>query len=181
VLTFDAEKQHFLDPGDDERTAAMNVAELRRAETECGGAEEGGMFDDHMRFIRSLVIDLRADETTLVLLLVVSLFSPDRDHLSSREFVAGEQERYCMLLKRYIESRHAAPVARLMFARLVAKLAEVRTLNEEHSHVLLKLNPAGIQPLMKEVLDLRPPPSLSVREPLGGAGGVPGCMAAAGV
>jgi len=174
VLTFDAEKQHFLDPGDDERTAAMNVNELRRAEEECGGSREGGMFDDHMRFIRSLIVDLRADETTLILLLVVALFSPDRDSLTNRDYVSDEQERYCLLLKRYLESRHAAPVARVMFARLVAKLAEVRTLNEEHSHVLLKLNPDGIQPLMKEVLDLRPvamPTAAMAREQLGGMPG----------
>jgi len=42
-----------------------------------------------------------------------------------------------------------------MFPRLVMKLTEIRSLNEEHTHVLLKLNPDGIQPLMKEVLDLR--------------------------
>ena len=119
-------------------------------------AEDGtGMFDQQMKFVRSLTVKLRADETTLVLLLVLSLFSPDRDNLTNREYVSAEQERYCLLLKRYLESRYAKPLARFMFPRLVMKLTEIRSLNEEHTHVLLKLNPDGIQPLMKEVLDLR--------------------------
>ena len=165
--------RQFRLPYRDEHTSAMNVNELRRAEEECGGSVEGGMFDDHMRFIRSLVVDLRADETTLILLLVVSLFSPDRDSLTNRDYVADAQERYSLLLKRYLESRHSAPIARIMFARLIAKLAEVRTLNEVHSHVLLKLNPDGIQPLMKEVLDLRPVSMTAAmaRESLGGMPG----------
>ena len=41
-----------------------------------------------------------------------------------------------------------------MFPRLLHKLADVRDLNEKHSLVLLKVNPVGIQPLMKEVLDI---------------------------
>lgn len=125
---------------------------MRRAEERSGAV----VFDDHMRFVRSLVVDLRADETSLVLLLVIALFSPDRHQLASREFVGAEQERYATLLRRYLESRHPAPIAGITFARLVAKLAEIRTLNDEHSHVLLKLSPDGIQPLMKEVLDIKP-------------------------
>ena len=51
-------------------------------------AEDGtGMFDEQMKFVRSLTVELRADETTLVLLLVLSLFSPDRDNLTNRDYV----------------------------------------------------------------------------------------------
>ena len=149
VITFDTDKQHFLDPVDDEERQAMKLEQLRLAE------DGTGMFDEQMKFVRSLTVELRADETTLVLLLVLSLFSPDRDNLTNREYVSAEQERYCLLLKRYLESRYAKPLARFMFPRLVMKLTEIRSLNEEHTHVLLKLNPDGIQPLMKEVLDLR--------------------------
>ena len=149
VITFDADKQHFLDPVDDEERQAMKLEQLRLAE------DGTGMFDEQMKFVRSLTVELRADETTLVLLLVLSLFSPDRDNLTNRDYVSAEQERYCLLLKRYLESRYAKPHARFMFPRLIMKLTEIRSLNEEHTHVLLKLNPDGIQPLMKEVLDLR--------------------------
>jgi len=47
-----------------------------------------------MAFVRSLAIDLNVDETTLILLLVIALFSPDRDRLTNRELIAAQQERY---------------------------------------------------------------------------------------
>jgi len=148
VITFDAEKQHFLDPLDREETNAMKLEQLERAETGTG------LFDDHMRFVRTLAVDLQADETTLILLLVISLFSPDRDNLERKELVAAEQERYSMLLRCYLESTYPLSVARVLYPRLLMTLTDIRNLNEEHSQVLLKVNPEGIQPLMKEVLDL---------------------------
>jgi len=62
--------------------------------------------------------------------------------------------RYTVLLKRYLESVLPRSAARSIFPRLLHKLADVRDLNEKHSLVLLKVNPTGIQPLMKEVLDI---------------------------
>lgn len=65
----------------------MQVEQLRHA-------EQGlGLFEDHMAFVRSLAFDLNVDETTLILLLVIALFSPDRDRLNNRELVAAQQER----------------------------------------------------------------------------------------
>ena len=58
-------------------------------------AEQGlGLFEDHMSFVRSLAFDLNVDETTLILLLVIALFSPDRDRINDRELIAAQQERY---------------------------------------------------------------------------------------
>jgi len=149
VITFDKERLHFLDPLDSPDTRAMNIDQLRCAETGTG------LFEDHMKFVRSLAVDLQADETTLILLLVISLFSPDRARETGRrDLVAHQQEFYSALLQSYVASRYPATVARAMFPRLLMKLTDIRNLNEEHSHVLLKVNPEGIQPLMKEVLDL---------------------------
>jgi len=66
----------------------MQVEQLRHA-------EQGlGLFEDHMAFVRSLAFDLNVDETTLILLLVIALFSPDRERLNDRELIAAQQERY---------------------------------------------------------------------------------------
>jgi nuclear receptor subfamily 1 group I len=148
VLTFDKEKQHFLDPVDRPETRAMNIDQLRAAESGTG------LFDAHMKFVRTLAIDLHADETTLILLLVISLFSPDRGRLICEPIIAAQQQEYCMLLQRYLQSRYPPSVARSLFPRLLMTLTDIRNLDEEHSHVLLKVNPEGIQPLMKEVFDL---------------------------
>jgi len=39
--------------------------------------------------------------------------------ITNRDYVSAEQERYSLLLKRYLESRYAKPLARFMFPRLV--------------------------------------------------------------
>ncbi|ESN91591.1 hypothetical protein HELRODRAFT_70532 [Helobdella robusta] len=148
VITFDKEKQHFLDPVDPEETKAMKIEQLKTAELGTN------LFEDHMRFVRSLAFDLCADDTTLILLLVISLFSPDRENLEQKSLVAKEQERFSSLLKSYLESVYPVGMARVLFPKLLLKLTDIRNLNEEHSQVLLKVNPESIQPLMKEVLDL---------------------------
>jgi hypothetical protein len=148
VMTFDKERQHFLDPVDQEETKAMSVEQLQQAETGTG------LFEEHMRYVRSLAVDLCADETTLILLLVISLFSPDRGCLTESDGILEQQERYSMLLQKYLQSRYPMSLASQLFPKLLMKLTDIRNLNEEHSHVLLKVNPEGIQPLMKEVLEL---------------------------
>jgi hypothetical protein len=148
VITFDRDKQHFLDPGDIPDKSAMNLNQLEKA-------EGSGLFKDHMKFVKNLALDLRADETMLILLLVISLFSPDRPNVLNKSLVSQEQDRYSQLLQRYLDSRYPYPIGRAMYPRLLMKLTDIRNLNEEHSQVLLKVNPEGIQPLMQEVLDLR--------------------------
>lgn len=146
VITFDKEKQHFLD-ANDTPDKSMKIEQLQAA-----GA---GLFDDHMKFVKSLAIDLKADQTTLILLLVISLFSPDRGPLINKDLVSEEQEKYSLVLQHYLESKYPYQVARAVYPKLLMKLTDIRNLNEEHSQVLLKVNPEGIQPLMQEVLDLR--------------------------
>jgi len=148
VLTFDKDKQQFLDPLDAEESKAMKMEQLEAAESGTG------LFEHHMNFVRSLAFDLRADEITLILLLVISLFSPDRDNLVHKNLVAAEQERYSRILEKYLESTLPRETAACIFPKLLMKLADIRNLNEQHSQVLLRVNPEGIQPLMKEVLDL---------------------------
>src|SRR6218665_351641 len=149
VLTFDKDKQHFLDPLDEEETKALKIDQLKDAETGTG------LFEQHMKFVRSLTLDLNVDETSMILLLVIALFSPDRENLSDRQLVTEQQEKHCLLLKKHLESIHQPAVARSLFPKMLLKLPDVRNLNEEHSLVLLKVNPDGIQPLMQEFLDLR--------------------------
>ncbi|XP_046542466.1 nuclear hormone receptor HR96-like isoform X2 [Haliotis rubra] len=146
VITFDKDKGHFLDPFDKDKYA-MTTEQLKMG-------EGGGLFDEHMKFVKSLAMDLHADETILILLLVIALFSPDRPNISDKNYVAQEQDKYALLLQRYLESKFSCHVVRCLYPKLLMKLTDIRNLNEEHSQVLLKVNPEGIQPLMKEVLDL---------------------------
>ena len=148
VITFDKDKQHFLDPVDQEDQSALKIEQMRLAT----GA---GLFEDHMKYVKSLAVDLRADQNTLILLLTISLFSPDRCNLLNKTLICEEQCKYAELLRRYLESIYPMPLARALFPKLLMKLTDIRNLNEEHSQVLLKVNPEGLQPLMQEVLDMK--------------------------
>nr|KAG5694219.1 hypothetical protein BaRGS_035323 [Batillaria attramentaria] len=163
VITFDKEKQQFLDPYDKEKYA-MTTAQFKiatdaaqndlAAQTDMSSPLGGlGLFDDHMKFVRSLALDLQADETVLILLLMVALYSPDRPLITDKQYIAQEQERYALLLLRYLESKHPPHMVRMLYPKLLMKLVDIRNLNEEHSQVLLRINPDGLQPLMKEVLE----------------------------
>ena len=176
VISFDRENNRFLDQYDKDTCAmspdqlrmgmekpftAANVGAAAGAMNPFGmGAEmmgevgNGGLFDEHMRFVKSLAIDLKADETSLILLLMLSLFSPDRPQVQDKTYVSAEQDKYALLLQHYLESKYPMNVVKSIYPKLLMKLTDIRNLNEEHSQVLLKLNPEGIQPLMKEVMDM---------------------------
>ena len=147
VITYDREKGHFLDPSDNEETSALNIEQFTQV--------EGGLFEDHMKFVKS-AIDMGADQTALILLLIISLFSPDRPNLENKEQIGEEQEKYSQLLFKYLSTVYHPDIAQRMFPKLLMKLTDIRNLNEEHSQVLLKVNPICLQPLMQEVLELHP-------------------------
>ena len=134
---------------DQENVSALNMSQF------CQAVNGESLFDDHMRFVRALAVDLKADQNTVILLLMISLFSPDRPSLVNKDRVLEEQERYTELLQRYLESRYPHAITRTMFPKLLMKLTDIRNLNEEHSQVLLKVNPEVLQPLMQEVLDYK--------------------------
>ena len=180
VISFDRENNRFLDQFDKDACAmspdqlrmgiekpfhptpssgsplsgsgSLNPFGMTSEMMEAGGSSD--LFDEHMRFVKSLAIDLKADETSLILLLMLSLFSPDRPQVQDKSYVSQEQDKYALLLQRYLESKYPANVVKSIYPKLLMKLTDIRNLNEEHSQVLLKLNPEGIQPLMKEVMDM---------------------------
>jgi len=170
VLTYDKDRQQFLDQRDDSNTAAMTIDQFKQAATRTDEKSPGApspmdptlqfsLVNDFMKYIKVLAIDLQADETMLILLLLISLFSPDRPNLDLKDVVAREQERFSMLLQRYIYSKEPLYKARILYAKLLMKLTDIRDLNEESSQVFLNMSTDTIQPLMKEVLDLKSNPS----------------------
>lgn len=175
VLSFDKEKAQFLDATDNPNVGAMTLDQFQQAATNnpkdtadqplVDPSLQFSLVEDIMKFIKVLAVDLQADETMLILLLLISLFSPDRPTLDLKDIVSQEQERLSMLLQHYIESKIPLADARLYYPKLLMKLTDIRDLNEESSQVFLNLNKDTIQPLMKEVLDLKKNPSSMASSP----------------
>ncbi|CAM9418249.1 unnamed protein product [Lampetra planeri] len=99
---------------------------------------------------------LHLHEAEHVLLMAICIFSPDRPSLLERERVEAIQERLSETLRAYIVCNHPPPSSHLLYPKMVQKLADLRSLNEEHSKQYLEISrEAGdandLTPLLLEV------------------------------
>ncbi|NWV29311.1 VDR protein, partial [Origma solitaria] len=76
---------------------------------------------------------LNLHEEEHVLLMAICILSPDRPGVRDAARVEALQERLSEVLQSYIRCRHPPPGSRLLYAKMIQKLADLRSLNEEHS------------------------------------------------
>ncbi|XP_028308524.1 vitamin D3 receptor B isoform X1 [Gouania willdenowi] len=74
-------------------------------------------------------LDLHEEEH--VLLMAICLLSPDRPGVQDHARIEQLQDRLSEVLQAYIRVNH--PGGRLLYAKMIQKLADLRSLNEEHS------------------------------------------------
>ena len=67
-----------------------------------------------------------------------------------------EQQTYMYLLQRYLEIKYYSKCeAKSKFLRLMTKLEELHSLNEEHIRMYLDADPSDFGPLLVEIFDLK--------------------------
>uniref|UniRef100_A0A6J0SZI1 Vitamin D3 receptor n=1 Tax=Pogona vitticeps TaxID=103695 RepID=A0A6J0SZI1_9SAUR len=76
---------------------------------------------------------LSLHEEEHVLLMAICILSPDRPGVQDTALVESIQDRLSEILRTYIICRHPPPGNRLLYAKMIQKLADLRSLNEEHS------------------------------------------------
>ncbi|NWU93867.1 VDR protein, partial [Upupa epops] len=76
---------------------------------------------------------LNLHEEEHVLLMAICILSPDRPGVQDTLLVESLQDRLSEILQTYIRCRHPPPGSRLLYAKMIQKLADLRSLNEEHS------------------------------------------------
>uniref|UniRef100_A0A8C9EIM1 Vitamin D receptor n=1 Tax=Pavo cristatus TaxID=9049 RepID=A0A8C9EIM1_PAVCR len=76
---------------------------------------------------------LNLHEEEHVLLMAICILSPDRPGVQDTSLVESIQDRLSDILQTYIRCRHPPPGSRLLYAKMIQKLADLRSLNEEHS------------------------------------------------
>ncbi|XP_034028101.1 vitamin D3 receptor A [Thalassophryne amazonica] len=74
---------------------------------------------------------LNLHEEEHVLLMAICLLSPDRPGVQDHTRIEQLQDRLSDALQAYIRVNH--PGGRLLYAKMIQKLADLRSLNEEHS------------------------------------------------
>lgn len=76
---------------------------------------------------------LNLHEEEHVLLMAICIVSPDRPGVQDAALVEAIQDRLSNTLQTYIRCRHPPPGSYLLYAKMIQKLADLRSLNEEHS------------------------------------------------
>lgn len=117
-----------------------------------GNQETKTMFLTYSKFIRSLMGTIYGDLMILKFLIMLSLFSPDRQGIRNKAVVGNYQEMYANSLKKYLEVRYSEE--KNLFARCIMKLTDLRNVNEVHTKMLLKMHVEDIEPLLVEIFDL---------------------------
>ncbi|KAG8585403.1 hypothetical protein GDO81_005016 [Engystomops pustulosus] len=76
---------------------------------------------------------LNLHEEEHVLLMAICILSPDRPGVQDKALVEAIQDRLSSTLQTYILCKHPPPGSRLLYPKMIQKLADLRSLNEEHS------------------------------------------------
>ncbi|XP_068123420.1 vitamin D3 receptor-like isoform X2 [Hyperolius riggenbachi] len=76
---------------------------------------------------------LNLHEEEHVLLMAICILSPDRPGVQDKALVEAIQDRLSSVLQTYILCKHPPPGHRLLYPKMIQKLADLRSLNEEHS------------------------------------------------
>lgn len=178
VISYDISKDRFLDRNDDERVDALHLNSMIEASSECGstcspghstcGSVDGSMEHEHghdeisvgilFRGVAdSLLTELKCDEIQLLLLLLICLFTPDRlspARVAERAQVETIQMFYTDLLSKYMCCRFPVREGRRLFAHVLHKLVDLRQVAVTLTPQISNVDPAEVQPLMNEILDL---------------------------
>lgn len=84
------------------------------------------------------------DEPTVMLLIMVVLFTPERNGIIWKEGVEKCQLHYTSLMQRYMKWRYGPDGYKLLFGKLLTKLSDLRELGESHNFLFGMLNILGI-------------------------------------
>lgn len=141
-------EQKSKEDGSEASSAAKIGAEILKS----GSSETRAMFMSYAIFIKSLMKTIRGDVMVLKILIVLSLFSSDRQGLEEKHKVEEIQECYAHILQVYIASRYSQD--KNLFAKVLMKLTDLRDINELHTRMLLQMKVDSIEPLLIEIFDL---------------------------
>ncbi|XP_013380491.1 nuclear hormone receptor HR96 isoform X1 [Lingula anatina] len=105
----------------------------------------------YMHFVRSFMKLTGNDRNVNLIMMVLSLFSPDRPNIQDKSLISKEQEYFAMLLSRYLNTVFPG---QLLFPKVMMKLTEVRDISVAQSKVILQMEASDLEPLLVEIFNL---------------------------
>ncbi|XP_029730189.2 nuclear hormone receptor HR96 [Aedes albopictus] len=147
AMQYDCDRASWKIPHSQEEMSNIRADVLKLA--------KGNVYQEHEQFIRTFDKKWRSDENIILIMCAITLFSPDRPKTVHSDVIKLEQNSYYYLLRRYLESIYPGCEARSIFLQLIQKISELHRLNDEIISVYLDVNPAQVEPLLREIFDLK--------------------------
>ncbi|XP_052865682.1 nuclear hormone receptor HR96 [Anopheles cruzii] len=147
AMQYDCDRATWKIPHSQEEMSNIRADVLKLA--------KGNVYQEHERFIRTFDKKWRSDENIILIMCAITLFSPARPKTIHSDVIKLEQNSYYYLLRRYLESIYPGCEARSVFLKLMQKISELHRLNDEIISVYLNVNPSEVEPLLREIFDLK--------------------------
>jgi nuclear receptor subfamily 1 group I len=109
----------------------------------------------HTNYCRSLKEIIGDNKILFSLVQVICIFNPECSDVREKCKMSNVQDKYIILLKHYLESEFSYTNAKFLFSKILAIIADMKQISDAHNTIILQANPADIEPLMLEVLDLK--------------------------
>ncbi|EDV43829.1 uncharacterized protein Dana_GF16320 [Drosophila ananassae] len=116
---------------------------------------EGNIYEEHQKFITTFDEKWRMDENIILIMCAIVLFTSARSRVIHKDVIRLEQNSYYYLLRRYLESVYSGCEAKNAFIKLIQKISDVERLNKFIINVYLNVNPSQVEPLLREIFDLK--------------------------
>ncbi|XP_063704782.1 nuclear hormone receptor HR96 [Culicoides brevitarsis] len=147
VMQYDGDRGTWKIPHSQEEMSNIKADVLKLA--------KGNVYQEHEKFIQTFEKKWRQDENIILIMCAITLFTPDRARTIHSDVIKLEQNSYYYLLRRYLESVYQGCEAKSTFLKLMQKINELHKLNEEIVNVYLDVNPTQVEPLLREIFDLK--------------------------
>ncbi|SPP80352.1 nuclear hormone receptor HR96 [Drosophila guanche] len=116
---------------------------------------DGNIYEEHQKFITTFDEKWRMDENIILIMCAIVLFTSARSRVIHKDVIRLEQNSYYYLLRRYLESVYSGCEAKNAFIKLIQKISDVERLNKFIINVYLNVNPSQVEPLLREIFDLK--------------------------
>uniref|UniRef100_W8C454 Nuclear hormone receptor HR96 n=1 Tax=Ceratitis capitata TaxID=7213 RepID=W8C454_CERCA len=116
---------------------------------------KGNIYEEILKFVGTFDERWRMDENIILIMCAIVLFTPTRARIIHSDVIRLEQNSYYYLLRRYLESVYPGCEAKSAFIKLIQKISDVERLNQFVIGVYLNVNPSQVEPLLREIFDLK--------------------------
>ncbi|XP_022661248.1 vitamin D3 receptor A-like isoform X2 [Varroa destructor] len=110
------------------------------------------LLEKHKRFMKGMQASMpEKDHVVYTILMAICLHCGDRKGLLNCGYIVEQQERYILLLQRYLQFRYKPTIGKTIYARILLKLADLREVAESHQEFDLKLTEKEIREIQERL------------------------------